>query len=238
MRPNASVHERVWMVSHWPDEDDARVRTLGIFSSLDTAHAAVKCVLGQPGFTGSPRSDFSLEEHAVDELGSCGGFFRVLSFDAESATLDIAIARRPRTKRLGKQVESVLYVLWHLGPSPESMTFNGVFSSLDGAWTARARLGREPGYATTHLEFGISEYLLNRLHWASGFRTVSVSNTAIPTTAYRAMLLHNNFGPDTRFISNDHYLVPRYHQIPGHNRSSTYCVTRPTATENAQKELR
>ncbi len=185
MRPNASVHERVWMVSHWPDEDDARVRTLGIFSSLDTAHAAVKCVLGQPGFTGSPRSDFSLEEHAVDELGYCG-----------------------------------------------------VFSSLDGAWTARARLGREPGYATTHLEFGISEYLLNRLHWASGFRTVSVSNTAIPTTAYRAMLLHNNFGPDTRFISNDHYLVPRYHQIPGHNRSSTYCVTRPTTTENAQKELR
>lgn len=229
---------RVWLLSHWPDEDDARAKTLGMFSTPEVAHAAVGSVLEHPGFTGSSRSDFYLAEYPVDELGYCGGFFRVSSFEAEPATRDVAITRRPRTTDLGHGVEAVRYLLWHLGPSPESMTWNGVFSSVDASLTARARLSQEPGYVTTKLEFGLSVYRLNRLHWASGFRTISVSSTAIPITADRAVMLHNTFGPETGFISNGHHLVPCYDQVPGRSRSSTYRVGAPVPAQDPLRTCR
>lgn len=56
---------RVWLLSHWPDEDDARTKTLGMFSTPEVAHAAVGSVLEHPGFAGSSRSDFYLAEYRV-----------------------------------------------------------------------------------------------------------------------------------------------------------------------------
>jgi hypothetical protein len=217
-----ALPERVWLLFHYPNEDESRAKTIGLFSAPEIAQDAVMRLLDLPGFSGSTPSDFVTDEYPVDELGWRGGFFRAHAYGEAPRTRRVEIAHRPWSSDLRDESEKVLYLLWHLGPSIESWTYNGVFTSVEAALGARARLSLEEGYSTTPLEFGISVHRLNRVHWASGFRAIALSNRPVSNSVDRALMLHNSFGPGVSFVSNRRLLEPSYEQVPGRGRSRTY----------------
>ncbi len=210
----AGSRRRLYLASYFPDEDESRSKMLGVFSSSGIARDAAGSLEGRPGFPPSIMSDIFIDEYEVDELRWAGGFFRVLSYEKGSDRETVSIALTPRTRTAAPGTQGGVYLLWHLGPSPESMIYGGLFGSRAVVGTARSELSRYPGFDATPLEFGISVHAVDELCWAAGFRDIAIRGRYRSASSYRALMVHNNFGPTVRLVSNGRVMAPGYRHIP------------------------